>query len=455
MMDTNQAMVPKPQSDGAGAWYMLGVLVVFGFFSYMDRQITSLLVTPIQQDLGLTDLQIGMVQGIAFSAVYAVAGIPIGWAVDRYSRRSILWAGLTLWSCATLAAGFSRSFTHLFGARLLVGAGEAALSPAAYSLIAARFRRDRLGLVFAIYTMGSVVGGAMALTLGGAMIDAVGATGTVDLPLLGALRGWQFVLILAGLPGILAALLSFTFKEPARAISGVSKQAPQTSHAPSAPSADDLSAIAYMRQHPAFFLCHIGGFSLVGMIIYGMVAWMPTFFIREYGWTISQVGSAIGAISAVSGTIGVFGGGFVVDWLYKRGHKDAPFSYYSVVVAIVVLTAPLAFLVHNSWLALALLCLPKTGFTYAGVAASALQLAVPPALRGRISATYLCITGLAGIGLGPVVVGLLTDRLFADPSKLGASLCVMILGLGPLAMLLFLIGRKAMRQAVTDCEARL
>jgi MFS family permease len=440
--DPTTRKAEEGRSGSAAAWYTLAVLVVFALFSYLDRQIISLLVVPMQQDLGLSDVEVGMLQGLAFSAIYALAGIPAGWAVDRYSRRTILWAGLTIWSLGTALCGLGRNFAALFATRFMVGAGEAVLNPAAYSILAAKFPRHRLGTVFAIYTFGSVVGGAAALAIGGYIIDAIGANSTIALPVLGAVRGWQLVFIVVGAPGLLFALLSFTFEEPAQAPrkAGVERDA------------GGPGVLAYMARHSGFFAAHIGGFSLVALMIYALVAWMPTYFIRQYHWTIAEAGSAIGIMSVVSGAIGVSLGGVIADHLYKRGIRNAHFQVMIGAVLLATLSTPFAFFASNPWVALALMFVPKTVYTYAGVAGSALQLATPTHLRGRMSAIYLCVTGLVGVGLGPVLAGYLSEHVLAGRQHIGIALAAMFAIVGPLAIIAFWLGLRPMREAILSCE---
>src|SRR5690606_17286854 len=140
------------------AWYVVGVLMVCYTLSFVDRQILSLLVTPIKEDLGLNDTQIGLLQGLAFALFYTMLGLPMGWLADRYSRRTIIAVGVLLWSFMTAVCALARSFWSLFAARIGVGVGEATLGPSAFSLITDYFPRDRLGTALSVYSMGIFIG---------------------------------------------------------------------------------------------------------------------------------------------------------------------------------------------------------------------------------------------------------------------------------------------------------
>lgn len=187
----------------------LAILVLLSALSLLDRQILNLMVEPIKRDLALTDFQMGLIQGLAFALFYALAALPLGWAVDRWSRRWVIWSGVTLWSLAASCCGLAQSFGQLLLARLGVGAGEAALNPAAYSLLSDLYPPQKLTSAMSVLMIGSTLGGGLSIAVGGAVIGMAEAGGIFRLPLLGELRPWQFVFIVTGLPGLLAALLAF------------------------------------------------------------------------------------------------------------------------------------------------------------------------------------------------------------------------------------------------------
>ncbi|MGA1731008.1 MAG: MFS transporter, partial [Steroidobacteraceae bacterium] len=192
------------------SYYAVGVLTVAYVLSFIDRTILALLVAPIRADLGISDTQLSLLHGLAFAIFYTTLGIPIALLADRLNRRNIIAAGIAVWSLATAVCGLTRSFAQLFLARVAVGVGEAALSPAAYSMIADLFPRERLGRALGIYNVGAFAGAGLAFLIGGAVIAAVAQAGAVHLPVLGEVRNWQLVFFIDGLPGLLLALWVLT-----------------------------------------------------------------------------------------------------------------------------------------------------------------------------------------------------------------------------------------------------
>ena len=198
------------------AWYAVIVLLLAYVLSFVDRIIMSLLVIPIQKDLGISDTQMGLLMGLAFAIFYTVVGIPIARLSDAKSRKIIVSIGIFLWSIMTAVCGLARSFIELFLARVGVGVGEATLSPAAYSMIADYFPEEKLGKAIAVYQSGALFGSGIAFIIGGAIVGLIVNSNATSLPFLGELQPWQLAFIIVGLPGVLMALVMLTVKEPKR-----------------------------------------------------------------------------------------------------------------------------------------------------------------------------------------------------------------------------------------------
>ena len=198
-------------------WYVVGVLTLAYLISFLDRQILALMVGPIKADLDLTDTQISLLMGVAFSIFYIIVGIPLGRLADRKNRRNIIALGITFWSIMTAACGLAFKFSHLFLARIGVGVGEASLTPSAVSMISDYFSRKDRGRAIATYNMGVSLGTGFAMVLGGAIVTYVAKAPPVDLPIIGILKGWQYVFFLVALPGLfVAVLVMLTVREPPR-----------------------------------------------------------------------------------------------------------------------------------------------------------------------------------------------------------------------------------------------
>jgi len=202
---------PKPKY----AWVLLAFLTVAYISSFIDRYILGLLIDPIKESTGATDLQMGLLSS-AFTWVYALAALPLGFLVDRANRTKLVAIGVFLWSLATVWTGVAKSFFTLFAARMSVGVGEAVLSPAAFSMIGDSFPKERRGLPIAVYSMALVIGAAIANLLSGGIIKWAESVGQMTLPVFGDVETWQFIFIIVGLPGILLALVFLFFKEPKR-----------------------------------------------------------------------------------------------------------------------------------------------------------------------------------------------------------------------------------------------
>ena len=199
------------------AWYSVAVLMLIYIFSFIDRTTISLIVEPMKRDLHISDTQMGLLQGSAFALLYTFLGLPIARLSDRHSRRAIIAGGVFIWSIMATLCGLARTALQLFVARIGVGVGEAALSPAAYSIITDSFPRSKLGSAFSVYNIGITIGAGVAFLVGGIVVAAVSHAGaTYTLPLLGDVRAWQMVFIVTGAPGIVLPLLLLTFREPAR-----------------------------------------------------------------------------------------------------------------------------------------------------------------------------------------------------------------------------------------------
>ncbi|MGI9293138.1 MAG: spinster family MFS transporter [Pseudomonadales bacterium] len=425
--------------------FALALLLLAYIFSFIDRQILSLLVEPMKQDLQISDFQVSLLQGMAFALFYTFMGLPIAWLADHSSRRRIIAVGITLWSVMTCFCGLAKSYSSLFMARVGVGVGEAALSPAAYSMLSDYYPPARLPRAMAIFTMGITLGGGMAYLIGGTVIALVADADTITLPLIGNIRPWQATFIAVGLPGLLVALLMLSIKEPARQITASHAEADKVSMS---------ATLQFVIRHKRGLGAHFVGVSLLSIFGYGLMSWYPTLFVRNYGVSIAEVGQRFGLIYLVFGSLGALAGAWCAQSLAGRGHSDANLRWVmwsALLVAIPAAIAPLlpsAMLLY--WFAIPLVLLQNS---YFGVAIAALQLATPNRMRASVSALLLFMTNLLGLGLGPSLVAALTDFVFQDPQALRYSLSIVAIIVCPLAALVLAMGLKhyrAMLQALVD-----
>jgi MFS family permease len=392
----------------AGGWWMLFVLWLLYAVSFLERYIVTMLIDPIKQDLGLTDLQMGLILGPAFAVCYALATVPLGWAADRFSRRKVIFGGVAIWSLATMSVAVARTFGGLFAARAGVGLGEAALTPSAYSLIADRFPRKRLTIAFAVFQTGVKFGSAAAFIVGGYLLAHAETLGEISL--FGhELYRWQFVMLLAGAPGFVLGILVFTFPEPNRS-------------AP--PAATPERLLPFLKFRRRLIVQLTIGFTFMSICPVALTTWVPTFISRQYGWTPVEYGTALGIINILAGVTVVLKGG-IVDWLFARGMTDAHVRFYCWLLVAMLPVACGAFFVPDARVFLGLYgLLQLVVIPYTFYANAAMTMIVPSALRGRVFAIQLLVFNMVGAATGPVIVGFLTDRVFGDTAKVGQSIAL-------------------------------
>ncbi|NIM69911.1 MAG: MFS transporter [Xanthomonadales bacterium] len=404
------------------------MLTLAYLLSFLDRQILSLMVGPIRRDLSLTDTEFSLLHGFAFALFYTFLGIPIARLADNWNRRRLIAIGIAVWSLATAMAGLARNFVQLFAARISVGVGEAALSPAAYSMLADRFPREHLGRAIGIYSSGVFIGIGLSFIIGGLLVSSLEAAGGLYVPGLGTLASWQATFMIVGLPGLLVALLMLTLREPERVASG---------HAFDQRT-DPSAILAWIRRHGRMYLTHFLGFGLLALLFNAIMAWAPEFFIRIHGQERAWAGTRLGLIAAVFGGSGIICGGLFTDWLSRRGELAAPMQAGLIGIALLTPFAIAAPLVADTRLALALFCpvLFFSSFPF-GPAASALQMVTPLRMRAQVSAVYLFVVNLLGIGFGGTATALVTDYVFRDGMRLhhAMSSIAAVAGLTAIVML--------------------
>lgn len=396
--------------------YVLFVLLLAYIFSFIDRQILSLMVGPIRRDLQISDFEMSLLQGWAFALFYSVMALPIARLADRRDRRSIIAAGIALWSAMTVGCGIVRSYTGLFLMRVGVGVGEAALSPPAYSLLSDYFPPARLGRAMAIFAMGISLGGGIAYLVGGAVVHLVSEAEPVVLPMIGSVRPWQLTFFVVGLPGLLVALMMRAIHEPARGGRLVD----------AAGEVRELSLRDLWRYLGARWRLYLSfplATALLGVFSYGLMAWYPTVLIRTYGMSIGEAGTWFGLTYLVFGTAGTYCGARMAEWLERRGHRDAHMRFIMLAAIVMTLPGVLGPLMPNAPLALA--ALAPTIFlkcSYYGSSSAALQIVTPNQMRAQVTALQIFFGNIIGMSVGASSIAALTDFVFQDDSAVRYSL---------------------------------
>lgn len=401
-----------PYPSTLRASWTVALFLLLYVLSFVDRQVLSLMIVPIQRDLGVGDLGASLLSGFAFAVFYTFFGIPIARLADTKSRRAIVACGLAVWSAATATCGLVRSYAGLFLARTGVGVGEAALSPSAYSSIADSFPPEKRGRAMGVYSVGSYLGSGLAFLLGGYVLAFIGEQGPKEIPFLGPTPPWKVVFLVLGIPGLLLVPLLATIPEPLRRRTADERR-----------SASPGSIARHLRANWGAYLSHNLGFALLAFSGYGSSVWTPAFLQRVHGMSVAESGIALGWIMATAGTLGIVFGGWLSDRLLARGRSDATMRV-GLIAAVVWIPAGVLYpLVAGKNLALLLMipALFTSGMPW-GAAAAAVHEMTPSSLRAQATAVYLFMINLIGLGIGPSAVAYLTERVYGDPAAVGRSL---------------------------------
>lgn len=366
----------------------LWILLIVYIFNFLDRQIVNILAEPIARDLKLQDWQIGVMTGIAFAAFYTFLGIPIARYADRptTNRVGLISLSLVVWSAMTALCGMAQNFIQLLLARIGVGVGEAGCTPAAHSLIADLAPPEKRASAISFYSLGIPIGGLLGMVMGGLVADAY---------------GWRMAFLIAGLPGILMALVVwFVLRDPRMATTVATRQA--------APTMGTREALGVIFGSRAFLYIAIAG-AAAAFLGYGKGTWTTIFFQRTHDMSPGEVGFWFGIGGGIAGAIGTFGGGWLADRFGKDNRRHvltAP--AVGMVVAIPIAIA--AYWVQAWWVALLLILLPTVlNSLYIGPTYSCAQGLVPLRARAMAAAVLLFAQNLIGLGLGPLFFGILSD----------------------------------------------
>ncbi|WP_293379580.1 MFS transporter [Phenylobacterium sp. SCN 70-31] len=381
-----------------------------------DRQVIGIVAEQIKLEFGLSDTMLSLISGTAFALVYPPLGLPLAWLADRRNRRNLLVGCLSFWSAATVACGFAPGFWTLFLARMGVAVGEAGYAPCTHSLIADYTSAERRARAFSVLLLGISAGGLFASVVGGFAAEHY---------------GWRAAFVAVGLPGFLTAIAILWFvKEPLR----------QQAHVAPPPA---LQTLKRLLSTPAFTFC-ITGSAVHLMVTYAKAAWAVAFFMRVHGLSVSEAAILVGSVGAVAGAIGTVAGGIIGDRLAVIDRRWlAWWPAITVLLGFAVgapafLTGNLLFAVAGVSVAVFLNALYQPS-TYALV-----QTVAQPRERATAAALMIFIQNITGLGLGPLLTGLLSDRLAPvyGVQSLGYALAA-VFGLNIVAAVLYVFSGRA------------
>lgn len=428
-------MIPS----AARGWLVTGLLMTAYMVSFLDRHILTLMVGPIERDLGLSDMQFAVLTGGAFGLFYTLAGVPMAWLADRYRRTSIIGAGMVVWSVMTMLCGLAGSFPALSAARLGVGIGEATLSPAAWSMLTDLFGRRRLPAALGLYTAGLFIGAGVAMIAGGQIVDAV-ETGPALAPLIAqGWHGWQVVFMVVGLPGLVLAVPLALLREPARRGGG-------------SPAADRQTVWGFVLAWPRMAFSLLIGAGLVANLTCAD-AWYPELFMRSWGWSATQAGQVNGGASLVFGPLGLWVAARWSARMLDQGCHDACLRLTALAVLGTGVAAVLMPLMPNPVAMALMLCPIKffLGFTPMLIPA-AIQMIAPAHLRAQMGALFLLATGVLGTSCGPLLPAVLGRMLLSGSDGLRLPLAISAGVMAPLAFLALMWGAPQYRAALARAD---
>lgn len=390
--------------------------------------IIALLVAPIKADLSLSDTAIGVLHGLAFVAFYTFVGVFLARLADTWNRTKLIAIGVLVWGVATAASGLAGGFMTLLFARMIVGLGEATLSPAAYSMISDYFPPKHRGRAMSVYTSGIYFGVGAALIFGSMVIGLVSGEGAISIPFYGEAAPWRVVFMAVGAPGLLLCVFVLLFvREPKRREVGNA-----------APSFAAFRSFFGARRQ--LYLSHFVGFSFLVMYGYALSAWTPTLLARVHGLTAAEASLRLGIVVLLAAPAGVMCGSVLTQRLRQKYGRASVLRVGMIAAVAAVVPAILYPLAVNPIMVLVLIGITQFLISLPfGVAPAALHEVTPNQYRGQIIALYLFVINLIGLGMGPLLVGAMTDYVFRDELLINYSM--LVLGVVFLPLSAFLLSR--------------
>jgi len=396
---------PGPVDGGVrkGAWLALMLLCSVYVLNFLDRQLLSILSKPIQDELHLTDGQLGLLGGLFFATFYCTISLPIAWLADRHNRTRIVGAACTLWSAATIACGLARTYPELAVARMSVGVGEAGGVPPSYSIISDYFPANKRGVAYGIYNLGPPIGQALGVAFGASVA---------------ANYSWRDAFVVLGVVGVLAGFAVFFFvKEPKRGALDKAPVpigiAPTAARAPARKSPGFWKTFGMFLMRPVLLLVALAA-AATQFITYAVLNFTTLFLMREKGMTLEDVALWYAILVGVGIGAGVFLSGWFLDRLAPKSQR----AYALLPAVALTIAAPLfvAFTWAPDWpLALAFLALPTAlNYFFLSPAVALVQAKVEPEQRTLAGAILLLIMNMVGLGFGPTYLGAMSDMFSAQ-----------------------------------------
>lgn len=427
------------------AWYVVALLGALYFMSWVDRLVLSLLVEPLKQDLGIDDVQVSYLFGASFAVFYSAFGVLLARVADLGNRRRLIVLGVMVWCAMTIASGFVETFTLLLLFRVGLAFGEAALSPAALSIISDLFPQERRALPLSIYSVFGQVGGTYGLSVAAFVVGLLEVADLGAAPMLAQMSSWQLVLVVVGCPGVLLGLLFLaTVREPPR-----SEAAPQ----PTSSSGQTVSPAlwSYLRSHGRFYASFLIGLAAPGVILFAITGWMPTLLVRDFGWTAAEAGIRLGTPMAIFGVAGILVIPNLAQALARRGWRTAVPDIALISVAAEAIALVVALRMQDPWLLIAVLMVSVFFVCGSGVLpAVAINTLAPNRVRATLVAFSFAALSLIGMGVGPTLIAWLANDIYGGPDQLAPAISTAAMLCAPIAMALLWLSRTPYRRKATE-----
>ena len=396
------------------------------------------LVVPIKEDMGLTDFEISFIQGWGFVLAYVIFSIPFGRIVDKVNRVRVLIGGIIIWSVATAACGFSKNSWQLVLSRSGVGAGEAALTPASWSIISDLFPVERRSFPMSIYLMGPYIGQGLSLLFGAQILRIYNEPVTLLESII--IQPWQIIFLIIAVPGIILGLFMFTLKDPERkeGLTGDREE-----------NESIKEVFSYVIKNIGAYMPLLVGSAFIIVLLYGLQSWVPTFLHRIHGWEHTRIGDQYGLVALFAGSLGVISGPVFERYLTKLNFNPPIIILCIITSVALTIFGPITFLALNSEVVLIGIFITSFFITFPlALFATSLQNITPNQYRGVVSGLYVFTVNIVGYGLGPMVVAFFTDKVFKSEMAIDLSMATMFLICGPISFFIFYFGRKPFSRAL-------
>lgn len=415
-----QTLPQTPERVPVSSWYALGMLTLIYACHYLDRSVISIVAEPLRQEFALSDRALGMLTGLAYGLSFALAGLPMGYLIDRVNRRRLMASVVSVWSCMTVLAASAQSYTTLLLTRVLLGAAEAGGTPTAMSLITDMFPSRLRSSAMGVYYLGAGLGAAASAVIAGVVATHY---------------GWRAAFVVAGVPGIfLGVLVWWTFKDVPR---GSLQASPVAAQVPATVAPPMRSVFAFMgRQHAVVSLILAMALAAAGAAAIG--AWMPSFLMRQYGQSLGQAGAMTALAFGLFGSLGTLLGGVAADRVARSGERHR--LLFCAVMALVSVPAAVVG-VYATAVNVALAGFFVAAFAVFTVFPSGFAMALglmPAQMRGVAAATAQLTSNLIGYGVGPFAVGAISTGLGGSAALAHgmAMVCAGSMGLAAVALML-------------------